>query len=130
MNIETTATAAEPGHTPDVAPTENNRRSSRAAGKQVNYAVVGLGHIAQVAVLPGFAQARNSRLAALVSGDAKKLRELGKQYQVPHTYSYEDFDDCLADPEINAVYVALPNDMHLEWVLRAAEAGKHILCEK
>lgn len=103
-------------------------RARRA--RTVRYAVIGLGHIAQVAVLPAFAHAKNSELVALVSGDAEKLRKLGEKYDVPHTYLYDDLDTCLHSPEIDAVYVALPNDLHYECCLRAAAAGKHILCEK
>ncbi|HEY8993703.1 MAG TPA: Gfo/Idh/MocA family oxidoreductase [Lacunisphaera sp.] len=98
--------------------------------RKIRFALVGLGHIAQVAVLPGFKQARKAELAALVSGDPKKLKQLAKQYSVAQTYSYDDFDRCLADPSIEAVYIALPNDLHCDCALRAAAAGKHILCEK
>jgi glucose-fructose oxidoreductase len=101
-----------------------------AQKKVVRYAVVGLGHIAQVAVLPGFAHARNSQLAALVSGDPKKLKKLGKKYGVPLTYSYEQYDECLRSGAIDAVYISLPNDMHREYTVRAAKAGIHVLCEK
>ena len=94
----------------------------------VRYAVVGLGHIAQVAVLPAFAHARrNSTLAALVSDDAAKRRQLSRRYKV-EAYSYAEFDDCLR--EVDAVYIALPNSMHAEYTVRAAEAGVHVLCEK
>lgn len=121
--------AANPATAPVIAdvPTPG---ADQKAGDQVSYAVIGLGHIAQVAVLPGFAQARNSRLAAFVSGDVRKMTELGEKYGVDRLYDYDDFDDCLADSAIDAVYIALPNDMHLEYVVRAADAGKHILCEK
>lgn len=98
--------------------------------RRIRFAVVGLGHIAQVAVLPGFRQAKRAELAALVSGDPQKLRRLGRKYSVSRTYGYEEFDRCLADPAIDAVFIALPNDLHYDCVLRAAEAGKHILCEK
>jgi glucose-fructose oxidoreductase len=98
--------------------------------KKVRYAVVGLGHIAQVAVLPAFAHARNSRLAALVSSDPVKLEELSAQYGVDQTYRYEDYDACLASGEIDAVYIALPNNMHCDYAVRAARAGIHVLCEK
>ncbi|MDB6167421.1 MAG: putative glucose-fructose oxidoreductase oxidoreductase protein [Verrucomicrobia bacterium] len=104
--------------------------SASAPAKKIRYAVVGLGHIAQVAVLPGFERARNAELVALVSGDREKLKALKKKYQVRHTYSYQRFDECLANPEIDAVYIALPNDLHADCVIRAARAGKHILCEK
>lgn len=98
--------------------------------RTVRYAVVGLGHIAQVAVLPAFAYTKNSELVALVSGDQRKLEKLGEKYAVQNTYRYDELDTCLHSPEVDAVYVALPNDLHYECCLRAAAAGKHILCEK
>jgi len=99
--------------------------------KQIRYAVVGLGHIAQVAVLPAFGNARrNSRLVGLVSGDAVKRSALAKKYSVEHTWSYEQYDACLKSGAIDAVYIALPNSMHHEYALRAAQAGVHVLCEK
>ena len=105
------------------------KRSERA--RKVRYAVVGLGYIAQSAVLPAFRNARrNSELAALVSGTPEKLRRLGARYGVRRTYSYEQYDDCLRSGEIDAVYIALPNSMHREYAERAARAGIHVLCEK
>ncbi|MGH7233279.1 MAG: Gfo/Idh/MocA family protein, partial [Nitrospiraceae bacterium] len=99
--------------------------------KRVRYAVVGLGHIAQVAVLPAFAHAaKNSQLAALVSGDPAKLTHLSAKYKVKHTYSYREYDRCLKDGQVDAVYIALPNSMHCEYATRAARAGLHVLCEK
>jgi glucose-fructose oxidoreductase len=99
--------------------------------KQIRYAVVGLGHIAQVAVLPAFGNARrNSRLVGLVSGDPVKRSALAKKYSVEHTWSYEQYDACLKSGAIDAVYIALPNSMHHEYALRAAQAGVHVLCEK
>jgi predicted dehydrogenase len=96
---------------------------------QIRYAVVGLGHIAQVAVLPAFAHAkRNSTLVALVSDDAIKRQEVAKKYKVKQTYSYDEYERCLE--EVDAVYVALPNAMHAEYTIRAAKAGVHVLCEK
>lgn len=95
----------------------------------VSYAVVGLGHIAQVAVLPAFRHARdNSRLAALVSGDATKRRALSRKHRVRHAFSYDDYDECLQ--MVDAVYLALPNHLHAEYAIRAAQAGVHVLCEK
>ncbi len=96
---------------------------------RVRYAVVGLGHIAQVAVLPAFAHARrNSTLTALVSDDPSKLRTLARRYGVRRTYSYDEYERCLQD--VDAVYIALPNSMHAEYTIRAAGAGVHVLCEK
>ncbi len=96
---------------------------------KVRYAVVGLGWIAQSAVLPAFANAaRNSELVALVSDDPEKLRVLGKRYGIQHLYSYEEFDRALE--VVDAVYVALPNTQHRPYVEAAAAAGVHVLCEK
>lgn len=97
----------------------------------LRFAVVGLGHIAQVAVLPAFAHAKSSaRLAALVSDDAVKRRALGKQYGVTRTYAYKDYEKCLRSGKVDAVYITLPNSLHREYAVRAAKAGVHILCEK
>ena len=97
----------------------------------IRYAVVGLGNIAQVAVLPGFLNATgNSRVTALVSDDPKKLKTLAKQYKVKSCYNYSQYDECLESGEIDAVYIALPNHMHREFAVRAARAGIHVLCEK
>src|SRR5687767_854749 len=95
----------------------------------VRYAVVGLGHIAQVAMLPAFAHARrNSRLTALVSDDRAKLKQLAERYNVEHTFTYDEYDACLE--QVDAVYIALPNSMHAEYAIRAAGTGVHVLCEK
>jgi predicted dehydrogenase len=102
----------------------------RNPGK-IRYAVVGLGHIAQVAVLPAFPHAAaNSELVALVSDDPVKRKKLGQKYNVNLTFSYDQYDDCLNSGEIDAVYIALPNNLHHEFSVRAARAGIHILCEK
>jgi predicted dehydrogenase len=94
----------------------------------VRYAVVGLGHIAQVAVLPAFRHAqRNSRLVAVVSSDAAKRRDAAARYGV-ETYRYDEYEQCLAN--VDAVYVAVPNHLHAEYTIRAARAGVHVLCEK
>jgi glucose-fructose oxidoreductase len=99
--------------------------------KRVRYAVVGLGHIAQAAVLPAFAHAaENSELRALVSGDPAKLRELSETYHVPGTFSDQQYEECLRSGEVDAVYIALPNSLHCEYSVAAARAGIHVLCEK
>lgn len=106
-------------------------RAPRQATRRVRFAVVGLGHIAQVAVLPAFAHARRTcTLAALVSDDATKLRKLGKKYGISELRSYREYDELLQGDGIDAVYIALPNDMHRDYAVRAARAGVHVLCEK
>jgi predicted dehydrogenase len=97
--------------------------------KKIRYAVVGLGHIAQTAVLPAFKHAENSELAALVTGDPKKDRELSERYKVK-AYSYDDLESALRKEKIDAVYIATPNILHRENTERAAQAGVHVLCEK
>lgn len=101
------------------------------AKKRIRYAVVGLGHIAQVAVLPAFQHAAgNSELAALVSSDRTKLRRLGKRYGVSRLDTYDRYDELMAGGEIDAVFIALPNHQHAEFTIRAAKHGVHVLCEK
>lgn len=108
-------------------------RSPRASKntQKVRYAVVGLGWFAQTAVLPAFAHARdNSELVALVSGDPEKLRKIGRKYRVGALYSYEEYPRCLAGGDVDAVYIVLPNHLHHDAAVAAANAGIHVLCEK
>jgi predicted dehydrogenase len=98
--------------------------------QKIRYAVVGLGHIAQVAVLPAFAHAQNSELAALVSDDPEKLEKLGRKYKVKAQFTYAQLEEGLRSGLVDAVYIALPNHLHREYGERAARAGVHVLCEK
>ena len=102
--------------------------SQRKAKQTIRYAVVGLGHLAQVAVLPAFKNAKNSELVAIVSGDAEKRKKLARSIGLEHVYSYDRYDRALA--EVDAVYLVLPNHLHREYAVRAAAAGVHVLCEK
>ena len=111
-------------------PRASRQAEKKAEKKRVRYAVVGLGHIAQVAVLPAFAHAENSELTALISDDPQKLEKLGRRYKVKGRYSYDEFEECLQSGVVDAVYIALPNHLHREYTERAARAGVHVLCEK
>lgn len=102
----------------------------KSGPKKVRYAVVGAGYISQVAMMPAFAHAKNSELTAIVSGDPVKLKALQKKYKVPYLYSYEQYEKCLRSGNIDAVYIALPNNMHRAYAQQAAKAGIHVLCEK
>lgn len=107
------------------------RSASMEAKTKVRYAVVGIGNIAQVAVLPAFAHAKsNSELVAIVSGDADKRAELSERYQLSFAGGYEDLEAILEQGEIQAVYIATPNNLHKGVALRAAARGVHVLCEK
>ena len=102
------------------------------AGKRLGIAVVGIGHLTMEQVMPGFGAAKHVRVTALVSGDRAKAATVAAQYGVPetHLYDYANFDRLRDNPDVDAVYIVLPNDMHMEYTIRAAQAGKHVLCEK
>jgi predicted dehydrogenase len=84
--------------------------------RPVRYAVVGLGHLAQVTVLPAFRNAAHSRLVALISDDAEKRKKLSRKYGVERTCSYDKYEECLSQG-VDAVYIALPNHLHREFAV-------------
>lgn len=100
-------------------------------GRKLGYAIVGLGGYADI-IMPRFAECRRSRLTALVSGDPAKARRKAAEYGVPerNIYDYQNFDRIRDNPDVDIVYVILPVGLHHEYTLRAAAAGKHVLCEK
>jgi predicted dehydrogenase len=79
-------------------------------------------------LLPAFAAAADTQLLAIASRDAEKAKAAAAKLNIPK--SYVGYEALLADPEIEAVYIPLPNALHAEWTKKAADAGKHILCEK
>ena len=101
-----------------------------ASGRKIRYAIVGVGDIAQEAMLPGIAHTGNSEIAALVTDDPVKAREVGKRYDIAQTCGYDGFEALLRSGTIDAIYVATPNWRHAEFVLPALAAGIHVLCEK
>ena len=100
--------------------------------QRIGFAIVGLGRLSLQELLPAFGECGRAKVAALVSGSPEKLATVAKQYGVPERscYSYENFDQIADNPDVQVVYVVLPNGMHREYVERAAAAGKHVLCEK
>src|ERR1700691_1257224 len=100
------------------------------ARNRVGFAVVGLGSIAKVAVLPSFAACKNAKLVAVVSRDRQKARRTAREFDASSSYTNDEYAACLANPEVSAVYIATPSGEHVEFTVRAAQAGKHVLCEK
>jgi predicted dehydrogenase len=98
--------------------------------KRVGFAVVGLGAIAKSSVLPCFARSKYAALAALVGRDKKQAAQLARKYRVADAYGADEFSACLTNPAVTAVYIATPPGEHADLVIRAAEAEKHVLCEK
>lgn len=94
----------------------------------VRWGVLGAARIAENAVLPGMTKSAVCAPIALAARDAGRARTMADRFGVPKAYG--SYDALLADPEIEAVYVALPNHLHVEWVAKAARAGKHVLVEK
>ena len=93
----------------------------------LHWGVLGTANIGR-AVNPAIHAAHNSALVAVASRDAGKARAYAQQWSIPRCHA--SYLDLLADAEIDAVYIPLPNGLHKEWTIRAAEHGKHILCEK
>jgi predicted dehydrogenase len=100
------------------------------SGKRIGYAVVGLGSISQVAVLPAFAHSKKARLAAVVSGDKSKARKFAQEFGANQACGYDEFAQCLENPQVDAVYIATPPGEHEKYAVMAARAGKHVISEK
>jgi predicted dehydrogenase len=101
-----------------------------ALSKPVGYAVIGLGGFAQRAILPGFAHSRKAKLLALVSGDRSKAERLATKFRAEAFYTYEELAACFSHSQVEAVYIATNNGSHAHYAVEAANAGKHVLCEK
>jgi len=98
--------------------------------KRIGFAVVGLGSISQVAVLPAFAHSKKAKLVAVVSGDKEKAQKFAQQFKASQAYTYDEYAQCLKDPQVEAVYIATPPGEHEKYAVLAATAGRHVLCEK
>jgi len=100
--------------------------------RKLGYAIVGLGGYGLGIIIPQFKNCQHSKLVALVSGDPVKAKKVAAEYGVPERgiYSYDNFDSIKDNPDIDVVYVCLPVSMHAEYTIRAAQAGKHVMCEK
>jgi len=92
------------------------------------WGILGPGFIATRAIIPAIQGASNSLTLAVASSNEQRAREVALRFGIERIYA--DYQALLDDPDISVVYIALPNHLHREWTIRAAEAGKHILCEK
>ena len=99
---------------------------------KLGIALVGLGKYSGGQLAPALKQTEYCCLAGIVTGTPDKAAKWKKQYDVPekNIYSYSNFDNIKDNPDIDIVYIVLPNSMHREYVIRAARAGKHVICEK
>ena len=100
--------------------------------KQYGIALMGLGYYSTDLLAPALQVTKNIRLAGIVTGTPEKEKVWAEKYKIPpaNIYNYENFDTISENPDIDIVYVVLPNDMHKEFTIRAAQAGKHVICEK
>jgi predicted dehydrogenase len=101
-------------------------------GKKLGWAIVGLGSLSINQILPAFAECEKSKVVALVSGHPDKAAKLAARYGVnpKSIYNYQNYDSIKDNPEVDIIYVVLPNSMHAEYTIRGAQAGKHVLTEK
>lgn len=96
--------------------------------RKIRWGVLGYANIASRSVIPAIQHASNSEFCALASRDTAKLAECKAKFNISRLY--QSYDELLRDPELDAVYIPLPNSMHREWTIKAANHGKHVLCEK
>jgi xylose dehydrogenase (NAD/NADP) len=105
------------------------REEMSGTARKIRWGVLGYARIARLELIPAIQRAANSEFHALASRDSAKLAEAREKFPGARK-SYASYEELLRDPEVDAVYLPLPNSLHREWTIRAAEHGKHVLCEK
>jgi predicted dehydrogenase len=129
-----TAAAAGVGAAIAGASTARPLRAAGACqtGRQIGFAVAGIGNLATNQVLPALRATRFARPTGLITRSPERVLPLATEYGIPpdSIYTYDDMDRMRGDPSIRAVYVATPNGLHRDHTVDAARAGKHVLCEK
>jgi len=103
-----------------------------APERKLGVALVGLGNYSGGQLAPALQQTKFCQLAGVLTGSPEKAAKWQQQYNIPakNCYDYKTFDRMIDNPAIDIVYVVLPNAMHAEYVVRAAQSGKHVICEK
>ena len=96
--------------------------------KKVRWGVLGVANIAVKKVIPAMQLGENCEVTGIASRELARAEKAARELGVPKAYG--SYEELLADPEIDAIYNPLPNHLHVPWSIRAAEAGKHVLCEK
>lgn len=96
--------------------------------KKIRWGVLSTAKIGTKKVIPGMQAGQFSEVTAIASRDADKAKEAAAELGIPKAYG--SYEELLADPKIDAIYNPLPNQLHVPWTAKAAEAGKHVLCEK
>ncbi len=106
--------------------------ATRPAKDRLGIALVGLGYYSTDLLAPALQQTKNCYLAGIVTGTPSKAEAWKKKYNIPdkNIYNYQNFDQVANNPDIDIIYVVLPPSMHMEYTVRAANAGKHVFCEK
>src|SRR5437867_744619 len=102
--------------------------TSTSSSKKLRWGVLGVARIATRKVIPAMQHGRWTTVEAIASRDGSKAREAARELGIPKAYG--SYGELVADPDIDAVYIPLPNHLHVEWTIRSAESGKHVLCEK
>jgi predicted dehydrogenase len=105
---------------------------AQESGKKLGFALVGLGSLSTNQIAPALQKTRLCRLAGIVTGTPAKAKTWAEKYSIPENniYNYQTYDKIAENPDIDVIYVVLPNSMHPEYTIRAAQARKHVLCEK
>src|SRR5450432_3394113 len=127
QGILVAAAAGIPLAPPDKQPP--NLKVPGMPDKKVGYAIVGLGDLALNQIMPAFAETAQSKAVALVSGHPDKAKKIADHYGIDPKaiYDYDNYEKMADNPQIDAVYIVLPNSMHAEYTIRAAKIGKHVL---
>ena len=107
-------------------------RPARRRDHHLGFALVGLGNYATGQLAPALQETEHCKLTGIVTGSPDKVPEWQEKYDIPdeNVYNYENFDEIADNDAIDVVYVVLPNSMHAEYTIRAAQAGKHVISEK